>query len=159
MIDGHQRLWIERYEQKIFALVLYLMGGSRDAVYDIAASACADALKASSPLEREDAFLVRLVRTAIEKSGDLKEADSPDDDSDLRDFPPEKRASLRMIKTALRALPFDTRALVLLRDQLHLPYRDIASVLSSSEKDVRIEITQARIRLRKEVENILSHGG
>ena len=156
--DESLRLSVERYQQRIFALALYLVGGNREKAYDVAASSLAEALRTASPFETEGIVLVRSASGAIKKSRDINTIPFSDD-SDFIDFPPEKRATLRMIRTALQALPLDARALLLLRDQLHLPYKDIAAVLGVSEQSARIQTTHARVQLRKEVEEVVSRGG
>jgi DNA-directed RNA polymerase specialized sigma24 family protein len=56
-------------------------------------------------------------------------------------------------------LPFATKALLLLRDQLHLPYKDIADIFHTSESDARAQTAQAQMRFREKIEEILSGGG
>ena len=150
------KLLIHRYEQKIYALVLYLIGGNRDKAYDIAAASFIEAIR-SNPFvekERDEIFLISLIGAAVQKSRDVKVMPSIDE-SDLMDITSEERKSLRIVKIALQKLPFNTKALLLLRDQLHIPYRGIATILRITEKDARIQTTEARTQLRKNIEKEL----
>ena len=61
-----------------------------------------------------------------------------------------------MVRKALYSLPFDTKALLLLRDQLHLSYKGIAAVLHVPESKAKIRTTQARSELRQKIEEVLS---
>ncbi len=156
--DKTLTLVIEKYQKRIFALVLCLVGGDRDKAHDAASSGIADALRAAGAFERDDKLLIRLVRAAIGRSRQAQPAPAKDG-YNLQDLPPEKRESLRIIGSACQGLEFDVKAALLLRDQLHMPYRDIYRVFNSTEKDARIKVTQARAMLRKKVEEILSRGG
>ncbi|MFH0796479.1 MAG: sigma factor-like helix-turn-helix DNA-binding protein [Candidatus Omnitrophota bacterium] len=147
-----------RYQQKIFALVFYLSGNNRDKAYGVAVSSFVETIRSASLFETEDSFLTRLVSVVIRKSHDIRTIPSSDE-SDLTDFPPEKRNSLIITRRALQSLPFENQVLLLLRDQLHLAYKNIAGILRMSDENARIEITQARAHLREEIEKILNHTG
>lgn len=156
--EGTVKLLAEQYQQRIFTLVLYLIGDDRDKAYDITASSFVEALSTAPSLEDKNAFLVRLIRIAIEKSRDAKIIPFSEE-TDFADFPPERKNSLLMVKKALQALTFNEKALLLLRDQLHLSYREISAIFRMSEGDARIQTVRARIRIRRKVEEILSGGG
>ena len=147
---------ISPYQQRIFALVLYLTGENRDKAYDIAVSSFVEAIQ-TTPLFKNDGFLARVAGIAIKKSRDIKVMPSYDE-SDFINLPPEQRESLRIMKIALHLLPFDLKVLLLLRDQLHLAYKYISSILRISEKNTKIRTTQARIQLRKKIEEVLRRG-
>jgi DNA-directed RNA polymerase specialized sigma24 family protein len=140
--EGTVKLLAEQYQQRIFALALYLIGADRDKAYDITVLS----------------FLIRLIRTAIEKSRDVKIIPFSDE-TDFADFPPEKRNSLLMVKQALQALTFNEKALLLLRDQLHLSYREISDIFRMSKGDTRIQTVRARIHIREKLEEVLNGGG
>jgi len=149
---------IDKYQQRIFALVLYLAGNDRDKAYEIAASSFMEAIRSRPFLKDKKSFLIRLVGVAVEKSRNIKIIPSSDD-SDFAELPAEKRKLLRIIKTALQALSFNEKAILLLRDQLHLPYRDIAAILQISESNARTLIIHGRVRLRKKIEEALHGAG
>ena len=150
-------LLISRYQQRIFALVLNLIGGNRDKAYEVVASSFVEAIRTIASPWEGNIFLSQLAGIAVHKSRDVKIIPTSEE-AEFMNFPPQERASLRIVKAALQKLPFDTKALLLLRDQLHLPYKDISSILRVSQRNARRYITQARIRLRENIEKILESG-
>jgi len=152
------RSLIDKYQQRIFALVLYLAGNDRDKAYEMAASSFAEAICSRPFLEDKKSFLIRLAGVAVEKSRNIKIIPTFDE-SDFAGLPTEKRKSLQIIKTALQALSFNEKAILLLRDQLHLPYKDIAAILQICEGDARTLIIHGRVRLRKKIEEALHGAG
>ncbi|MFC1621344.1 RNA polymerase sigma factor [Candidatus Omnitrophota bacterium] len=149
---------IERYQQKIFALVLYLIGGNQDKAYDITVSSFVKVLRVMSSIEKEDIFLTAVAAVAIEKSRNAKVVPSFKE-SDLENFPLVKRQSLSLLRRSFQSLSFETRTMLLLRDQMHLSHKNIAAILHVSESTARSQITQARVVLRDKVKDILSGGG
>ncbi|MFH1875424.1 MAG: sigma factor-like helix-turn-helix DNA-binding protein [Candidatus Omnitrophota bacterium] len=147
---------IIRYQQKVFALVFYLIGGDQDKTYDICASSFAEAARVRSSLEHEEAFLITLIGIAIERSRAAKTI-PVSNELGLLELPDAEKGPLRMVLKALRALDFDAKALVLLRDQLNLSYSEIAAIMRSSESTTRPKVTQARARLRKMIEDTLHY--
>jgi len=115
------KLLIDRHQQRIFALVLHLIGNDRDKVYDIVVSSFIETIRATHSFGTKNTFLIRLARTSIDKSRDIKTVLSSEE-SGFEELPLEKTSSIRFVRSALRALHFETRTLLLLRDQLHLPY-------------------------------------
>ena len=161
MIEGssqelHLKLLIEHHLQKIFGLVIYLVWGNSDRAYDITVSSFIEAFFLTPSLEKEEVFLANLTGAAIEKCRNTKVIPSFEE-SDFIDLPPHKKAALLITKQAFDELAFDEKALLLLRDQLHFAYRDIAGVFNSSESEVKIKITHARIKLRDGIKEILDH--
>lgn len=154
--EGSLKALIVRYQQKIFALVLYLIGGNRDIAYKITTVSFVEVLRQLSIFRDEITLRNQLIATAIEKSRSTK-AIPIFDGGDFENLSAEGKKSLLVVKRALQVLPFDTRVLVLLRDQLHLLYKDIAEILNLSESEAKIQITRSRIQLRKKIEEILSH--
>lgn len=147
-----------RYQQRIFAFVLYLIGGDRDKAYEVAATSFAEAINRSSSLEKEDVFFNAVASIAIENSRSIKSIPTLEQ-IDVMDFAAEEKKSLGVIHAALQTLSFDAKALLLLRDQLHLPYKDISRIMNISENKVRVQIEQARFSLRRKIEEILNHEG
>jgi len=142
------KLLISRYQQRVFALVLHLIGGDQDKTYDICASSFAEAMQAGSLLEQEEVFLTRVIRIAIKKSRATKTMPTSNE-LDFLDLPSSEKGPLRIVLKGLQALDFDAKALVLLRGQLNLLYRQIATILRVSQSDARIKTVQAYARLRK----------
>ena len=147
---------IVRYQQSIFSLVTSLIGGDRNVAYDIAVESFVKTLSAFSA-GPEDKFFVKLVAVAIESSRKAR-AIPLVDESDFNDFSPEKRKTLHLARAALQALSFETKVFLLLRDQLHLPYKLMGIILRLPERVVRIQTAQARVQLRTKIEDILRQG-
>lgn len=148
-------LLIECYQKKIFALVLYLCGGDRDKACDIATSSFVDVWDWAPEAGEDNVFFIKLATAAIKKSQDIK-AGSSFDQSGFEGILPEKRRSLFTTRQALLLLSFDEKVLLLLRDQLHLSYKDIAVILQKSQAATRSETVKAQVDLRKKVKKILS---
>jgi len=152
------RLLIHRYEKKIFALVLYLAGPDKDKAYEIAAGSFAEAIPLITPLDDDKDILSKIAGVALERcrhTVPVPFCDAPP----VLNMPPEQRESLRMVTMALQALPVDSKALLLLRDQLHLPYRRISEIIKAPEDTTRVQITKARVDLRNKLEDQLAIDG
>jgi DNA-directed RNA polymerase specialized sigma24 family protein len=146
---------INRYQRSIFSLILNLIGGDKNAAYDIAVASFVQASQNCS-LDATDAFFCKLAAAALEKCR-AAEVVPVADATDFRELPVEKRKILQITRNALYSLPFETKALLLLRDQLRLPYRVISTILKVPEKNVRVAMNSARADLRKQIEEILTH--
>ena len=145
---------IERYQKPIFSLILYLAGCDREKTFAIAVSLFAKAIRLQSSNQKDCAFLQTLIRFVIEQCRNTPPAPSFDL-SDFSALPAPKRESLRIVKEALFALSFENKSLLLLRDQLQLPYVDISAVSGIPMKDVRSKTAQARSHLMDKVREIL----
>jgi len=145
---------IKRSLNKIFALVFYLIGNDSDKAYQITASSYVEAFMSIKSLDDEDELLVKLVQEAITLSHGAEIMPSTKVPP-FQNVPPEKVQILHILSNALQAMTFKDRALLLLRDQLHLSYKNIATVLGISESDARSHINQARLEIRKKVERAL----
>ncbi|MDD5346983.1 MAG: hypothetical protein PHT59_00015 [Candidatus Omnitrophica bacterium] len=145
---------IARYQQKAFALALYLIGGNQDRAYDIVASGFAEAIRATASAETDAMFPARLAAAIASRSRGMRAIPSAEDYG-LSDVPPEKRAPLDLMKAAIAQLDFEVRLLLLLRDQMRLPYSQIAFVTQSTEKDARMQMNQARGALREQIALLL----
>jgi DNA-directed RNA polymerase specialized sigma24 family protein len=151
------KLLINRYEKKIFAFTISLLGGNKDKAYDIAASSFAEAIPLISPLDNRGVSLSKIAEAAFKKCRQVAVVPSFDT-SFVLGLPPEQKESLRIVNTALQTLPFETKALLLLRDQLSLPYRNISEIIHTSENATRVMITKARVALREKIEESLGRG-
>jgi DNA-directed RNA polymerase specialized sigma24 family protein len=78
--------------------------------------------------------------------------------SDLEQTAPDRGAQLRVVKEALSSLGRPHQLLLLLRDQLHLPYTDMAALVHADPKTVRTQTMMARTLLRDRVAEILRKG-
>jgi DNA-directed RNA polymerase specialized sigma24 family protein len=148
------KLFISRYRQKIFALVLYLIGNDSNKAYEITATCFAHAFRNAPYFDNENAFLIKLMQTVIENTRDAKIMPTLEEPKFI-DIPPAKRKMLLMLRDGLQALPFEEKVLLLLRDQLHLSYKNISSILGVSQGQVLTQINKARMNVRKKVEEAL----
>jgi DNA-directed RNA polymerase specialized sigma24 family protein len=153
--EENLKLLISRYQQKVFSLVLCLIGGNQDRAYEVAASSLAEAISRSPSSENEDIFLTRVISVAIENSRSIKTIPTFAQ-IDVMNIPAEEKKLLRLIQRALQTLSFEVKALLLLRDQLHLPYKDISAIMGISENNARVQTEQVRFSLRKKIEEVLS---
>lgn len=148
--EDNLKSFIAQYQQRIFALVLYLVGQDQDRAYDICSSSFAEVLRGSTSLEQKEAFCSRLVCVAVEKCRDVKTMPTFDV-IDLLTISREEKEPLRLVLKALQALDFEPKALLLLRFQLNLFYGDIGKAMRTSESQARIRTAQARIQLEEEI--------
>lgn len=149
---------IERYQQKVFAFILYSLNSNFDRVYEVTVSTFVGAIRAIPSMYGRTPFLRKLFRLAITKTKDPKGILSANQDN----FPsasPVKQQIYRIIKRALFSIPEDVRHVLLLRDQLNLPYEDISSVLELSEVEAQTKLVQARSQFREKVESMVAHPG
>jgi DNA-directed RNA polymerase specialized sigma24 family protein len=150
---------ISRHDKKIFALALYLSGGDKDKAYTIAVSAFAQTLRGISPLEKDETIFNTLLKSVVDKTRETKTIVTQEAaGQDFATLPSFERESLRMMKLSLQKIPFEKRAILLLRDQLHLSYQRIAGILKISAPDAKVKTNDARIELRETMKELLSHG-
>ena len=147
---------VARYQQSIFALVLYLTGGEQDEAYNVCAESFVEAIRSAPPLEQEGDFFGRLTGIAVAQSRNVKMIPAFSC-FDMLEVPDAEKGSLRIVLIALLGLDFDTKAAVLLRDQLCFSYKDIAAIMGTTESNARHITIQARLSLRRKVEDIINH--
>ena len=147
---------ITQHQQKIFALVLYLVGQDQDRAYDICASSFTEAIRESSHLEQEEALMIRLIGVAVENCRNIKTIPTFDV-IELLAITSAEKEPLRIVLKALQKLDFELKAPLLLRFQLNLSYADIGKVMRTSDSNARIKTAQARVQLDNGIERILSN--
>ena len=118
---------INRYLQKIYPLVYYLIGNDSDKAYQITTSSYVEAFMTLRSVENENEVIVNLVQEAIKQSHGVEIMPSSKVPP-FKDAPSSKVQILHILSNALQAMSFKDRALLLLRDQLHLSYKNIATV-------------------------------
>ncbi|MCX5701626.1 MAG: hypothetical protein NTW64_01440 [Candidatus Omnitrophica bacterium] len=147
---------IAQYQQRIYALVLYLVGQDQDRAYDICASSFTEAIRESSSLGQKEVFLLRLIGVTVEKCRNIKTIPTFDV-IELLEISGAEKGQLLIVLKALQTLDFELKVPLFLRYQFNLSYGDIATVMLVSESDARIKTAQARAQLDKEIERILSN--
>ena len=152
--DDTLKLVINKYLKKVFPLVFYLIGNDSDKAYQITASSYVESFMSIRSLEDENAFLIKLISQAIEQSRDPKIMPSSKEPP-FKNVSPERKKMLHIMSESLQALSFDEKAILLMRDQLHLSNQNITAILGISQAQVRSQINQARVAIRKKVEGAL----
>ena len=154
--ESAMELLIQRYQQMIFNLAFYLGRCDRDTAYDLTVGAFTKTIQAFlKPAKANDGdFLRKLIQQVVEKCRPLPSV-FVFDTSDFAAHSPEKKQLLSMAKEALFNISFEHRLLLLLRDQINLPYTLIASIAGYSLSAAKSDVIQARIQLGDKVEEIL----
>ena len=152
---GQAKTLIARYQQNIYALVLYLIGADQDVAYEICAASFAETLSGSSPTENEETFFNKLIRAAVTKSRTAR-ALPVSHELEFLDLSRTEKGPLRAILGAFQTLDFDEKAFILLRDQTNRSYKDIAVSMGISESSARQKTIQARIRFREKLEEAVN---
>ena len=147
---------ITQHQQKIFALVLYLVGQDRDTAYDVCASSFTEAIQESPHVEQEEALMIRLIGIAVEKCRNIKTIPTFDV-IELLEISGAEKGQLLIVLKALQTLGFELKVPLLLRYQFNLSYGNIATVMLVSESDARIKTAQACDQLEKKIGSILSN--
>ena len=148
---------VERYQRIIFGLAFYLTGCSRDEAFVLTVSVFTEVIRSFRSLRssQEDGFFLQeLVRTLIGQCLTVSST-AVFDLSDFTALPASKKELLRIVKEALFSLSFESKCLLLLRDQWNLSYDAIAGILGLPAKEARTKIFQARILIRDQMKEIL----
>lgn len=143
--EGALKTLVARGQKQVYSTVLDLTGADPNTVYEIVVESAVETLQKIS--KAKGPFLLTLLRLVVGKCRTVKTA-SFLDPSRFSSVSPQRAGSLRITKEAFNDLSFDNRALLLLRDRLHLAYEDIASILGHSASEVKIQTVQARVLLR-----------
>lgn len=147
---------ILRHQRKILALALYSTGCDLDKAYEIAVSAFVSTIRSQPALRGKMSLLRMLIRFALDEvyrfEGILSsEPVVPSTGS------PAKDEVRRAVREALLALPLEVRVHLVLRDQMNLPYEDIAAILKIPQHNAKTLVVRGRIQLRDKVRAIVSH--
>lgn len=144
----------EEYHGPVYSLLVNLLAGHRDQAYELTVTAFKKTLKEPLPHESEIPVLTELAASALAAARSVQVIPSV--------FPEGSGASegklTPFLKEALAMLPFDTRALILLRDMLHFSEQEIVFLLPFTRGKIRIELETARLGLRKKMEALLENG-
>lgn len=153
---------VRRYHQQVFNALSALVGDLDDAD-DLAQEVFVKAHRALPGFEGRSKFYTWLYRLAIncwkdwlkmpKQQKELREAfDVYDADYTAVPAPDasvENRELLYLLERALRDLPVEYRATVILREMEGLDYEDIARVLNCSVGTVKSRLFRARLRLKQ----------
>ena len=146
---------VDRHQKSAFAAAFYWVSGNRNAAYDITVSAFIDVLNGvpSAQALEGKSLLPLILRDILGKCRAVKSAAAPPMDMAAEDV--GQNQSLKIMQNALFALAFEDRTLLLLRDQAHLSYEDIAQIMGLSVKDAKFRMLHARNQFRDKITEIL----
>jgi DNA-directed RNA polymerase specialized sigma24 family protein len=142
-----------RYRKPVFGFVLSLLGCGRNDAREMTIGALSSAFQSLPGAPRGASVWRQVLPPLLSRCRSWTgqpEAGLPEGLA----AGPEQRALLHLIRQAVLSLPFDARAAVLLRDQLHIPYDDIGAVVRADAKQARADVTGARTRLREQLRTI-----
>lgn len=142
--DEALKKFMEPYLPKIFALAFYLNGANEELAYQVTVSTFVDVLNTAF-IRRKDKFLILAARETVRQSRKL--APPPFSDSGV----PSN------FRQAFQTLDFESRALLLLRDQLNLTHKEISRLLRIPKRSVRVKIIQIRHLLKEKMERKFRH--
>lgn len=128
---------IARYDAKVYALVLYLTGCDENAAYEMTRASFLDTFTKPADEAREG-LAETLFATVLAKCRSVKAVTVFDPLKIIR-VTEHRLGIIRTAKTALMSLPFDQKALVLLRDQVNLSYDEMAHIFQSSAKEIKLK--------------------
>ena len=143
---------VGRYQQQVFGVVSCRGGCDRDAAYQLTVESFVDALR-MEPSPGAPMLFHRLLRCVIEKTRDTQPSPVFEVPS-IAGLAPEQQELLRLVRQGLLALPFDSRLLLLLRDQLGLPYEEIAALTARPPQQAKADTLAARRQLRERLRDI-----
>ena len=146
---------VARYQKKIYALILYLVGQDQETAYDVCVASFVEALRENPSPGREEVFMLRLIGISIEKCRNVKTIPTYDI-IDVLDIGRAEKEPLQVVLKALQMIDFEMKVPLLLRYQLNLSYRDIGTVTCTSDANARIMAGQARAQLDKEIDHVLN---
>lgn len=148
--EGALKSLIQRHQRKVFPFIFYCVGCNLDQAYEVCVSSFADAIRRGPPASEENFLLREVLRLAIGKGRETRTILSSPDDTFAGSA--VRKEVNKTVRRSLLTLPFEDKVVLLLRDQLNLPYEEIASILERSEGTVRSNLIRARIALRKRIE-------
>ena len=117
------------YDRKIFAFAVNLLE-NRSKAQEVTASSFAETVIKTTPLQKA---LVPLVRAVVRKCRLLPPNASFDESDRLR--------------VALHLLPFDSKAMILMRDQIGFSYGDIGALFHLSAEEAK----RKTVKIRKDI--------
>ena len=138
---------VERSQKPVFGFVLCLSCAGRQEAFELAVDSLTSALRSFSLVPAASEFLRALFKTAIQKCRDFPAPTGPDLSGEQMS---------RLIKKAMFSLSFEQKCLLLLRDQQHFTYEDMAVILDKDLKEVRSQVLVARDTLRLQTESLLA---
>ncbi len=145
---------LRRHERRIFGLALRMLGNRADAL-DATQDALVNVFRRASSFKGEAAFTTWLHRLTINACNDAarKRSRAPEPREEIEpepggpagnQMPTDERLG---VEDALRRLPLEQRAVVVMRDLYGLSYQEIAAATGAPEGTVKSRIARGRFAL------------
>ena len=145
---------VQRHLKPVFTLALYLAKCNMATAYQVTLESFGEIVH-HTLTDGEQALLRQLLQAVVRRCRGVTPTSFPADAEFFRLLEVKKDA-LPFVRQALFLLDFDSRALVLLRDQINVSYEDIGAILGLDPKKVKLETAAARVRLRDKMEEVLN---
>lgn len=152
---------VERHHRRIYGTVAR-MTGDRELALDLTQDAFVRAWERIATFERRSAFSTWLYRIAVRLTYDALEHRSRrpvralderlPDPGTAPDEHAARSAVTRDLRTRIAELPEMQRAIVVMRTYEELPYREIATILGTTENSARVSFHHAVRKLRDALE-------
>ena len=146
---------VEPYLKPLFGFSLSYAPYSREQAFQITVSSFARTLRESIASGRQGISPEALFRHALEECERTPPTGTPALTPFAASIPVARQASLKIVREALIRLPRQDKAVLLLRDQCHLPFDRIAAVLGIGASQAESACLAAREHLRASVKDVL----
>jgi len=154
------RLLVERYQERIFALVYGIVRDAHE-VEDVAQEVFLKVYTRIEAFDERSQFYTWLYRVAVNAAKDhvkkrvrrpavaLDEADALPGGAESPDAGAQRSETARLVREAIDALPLRYREVLALRELEGLSYDEVATVLGISIGTVESRLHRARARLKQ----------
>lgn len=149
---------INQYTPRLYAFLFFILKGDLQCAYETTVSCFMEALSPSPKLMDEEIFLSKACEEAIKKARRLQTSESHFENVTLSAFPESETGLMEETLKSLNELSFEEKALLLLRDQVHLRLEGIALALNLPLSVVRAKLDAARSNLAKKIQKHLRDG-